>query len=185
MKIIGITEIDGQQAMYIKPDSALLVGGKPFFIPHFSEEIVAHTCLVVRVNRLGRCIEERFASRYYDKVAIGLNLQAANLISTPPYSLDSFVRATGFDNSLVVGDWLERDGIEQWIIGTGSREMIYGLTDTVCSIDTAISRVSWYITVRMGDMVAIDFRGTAIPLHKEKEWRGRAGEKQVMYCKIK
>ncbi len=185
MKIIGITEIDGQQAMYIKPDSALLVGGKPFFIPHFSEEIVAHTCLVVRINRLGRCIEERFASRYYDKVAIGLNLQAANLISTPPYSLDSFVRATGFDNSLVVGDWLERDSDEQWIIGTGSGEMAYGLTDTVCSIDTAISRVSRYITVRMGDMVAIDFRGTAIPLHKEEEWRGRAGEKQVMYCKIK
>ncbi len=185
MKIIGITRIDGQQAMYIKPDSALLVGGKPFFLPHFSEEIVARACLVVRVNRLGRCIEERFASRYYDQVAIGLNMQAANLLNSVPYSLDYFVRATGFDNSLVVGEWLERGGDEQWSIGTDTAETVYGLTDMVCSIDAAISRVSQYITVRMGDMITIDFQGTARLLHKEEEWRGKAGDKQVMYCKIK
>ncbi len=184
MKIIGITDTGGRDAMYMKPDSALLVGGKPFFLPHFSEEIAAHACLVARVNRLGRCIEERFACRYYDQVAIGLNMQAVNLLKAP-CSLDDFVRATGFDNSLVVGDWLEKGSDEQWCIGTDAAETVYGLTDLVCSIDAAISRVSQYITVRMGDMVAIDFRGAGKLLHKEEEWRGKAGGEQVMYCKIK
>ncbi len=185
MKILGITEIgEKDQAMYIKPDSALLVGGKPFFLPHFSEQITAHPCIVVRINRLGRCIEQRFAHRYYDGMAMGLNLQAADLL-TPPYSLDNCFRATTFDNSLVVGDWLEQESEVDWLIGTETESKRYNTADLVCSIDEAISRVSQYVTVRMGDMVAIDFVGESRLVHTEEEWWGQHDGERMMYCKIK
>lgn len=184
MKIIGITEIGGLDSMYLKPDSALLVGGKPFFLPHFSEEIACRPCLVVRINRLGRCIEERFAYRYYDSIALGLNMQANNLMQVP-YSFNSMMRAISFDNSLAVGDWLSIEGSDQWQIGTTQSEKTYHTNDIICSINSAISEISKYITIRMGDMVAIDFRDSARLLQREEEWRGKRGDTDVLYCKIK
>ncbi len=184
MKVIGITHTAEGKAMYIKPDSALLVGGKPFFLPHFSEQIAAHVCLTVRINRLGRCIEKQFANRYYDSVTLGINLQAADLM-TPPYSLDRLIRATGFDNSLVVGEWMPTDCVTEWTIGTEAEKHTYHITDLVCSIDEAVSEISQYITIRMGDMIAVDFKDAATLLHKEEEWRGKAGQEDVLYCKIK
>lgn len=185
MKILGITQVDEtEQALYMKPDSALLVGGKPFFLPHFSQQIVARPCLVIRINRLGRCIEQRFAHRYYDGVAMGLNLQAADLL-TPPYSLDRCFRATAFDNSLVVGEWMEQESVIDWQIGTEAESKRYSAADLVCSVDEAISRVSQYVTVRMGDMLAIDFKGETRLVHTEEEWWGRYNEERLLYCKIK
>lgn len=184
MKIIGITHTAEGKAMYIKPDSALLVGGKPFFLPHFSEQIAAHACLTVRINHLGRCIEKQFANRYYDCITLGMNLQAADLIA-PPYSIDRLIRATGFDNSLVVGEWLPASPTIQWTIGTAEEQHTYQTEDLVCPIDEAVSEISQYITIRMGDMIAVDFKDTATLLHKEEEWRGKAGQEDVLYCKIK
>lgn len=184
MKIIGMTYIDSKKAMYLKPDSALLVGGKPFFLPHFSEQIAVHPCVVVRISRLGRYIEERFAARYYDGITTGMNLQAADLL-TPPCPLDMWTRATGFDNSLVVGDWLPADVQTDWKIGAEGEEHTYRTEDLTDSIEKSISEISKYITIRMGDMIAIDFESDKRLLKKEEIWRGTADGRDVMYCKIK
>ena len=58
--------IPEEPVIFLKPDSALLKDGKPFFIPDFSNEVHYETELVVRISRLGKNIAERFAHRYYD-----------------------------------------------------------------------------------------------------------------------
>ncbi len=63
----------------MKPDSAILKDGKPFFIPDFSKEIHYETELVVRINRLGKNIAPRFANRYYDAVTVGIDFTARDL----------------------------------------------------------------------------------------------------------
>ena len=48
---------------FMKPDTAMLRNNDPFYIPPFSEEVHYECELIVKINRVGRCIEERFAHR--------------------------------------------------------------------------------------------------------------------------
>ena len=64
-----------EPVIFMKPDSALLKDSKPFFIPDFSQQVDYETELVVRINRLGKNIAPRFASRYYDAVTVGIHLR--------------------------------------------------------------------------------------------------------------
>ena len=74
-KELGHTQVNTEPVIFMKPDSAILKDGKPFFIPDFSNEIHYETELVVRINRLGKNIAPRFANRYYDAVTVGIDLQ--------------------------------------------------------------------------------------------------------------
>ena len=71
---LGHTQVNTEPVVFMKPDSAILKDGKPFFIPDFSNEIHYETELVVRINRLGKNIAPRFANRYYDAVTVGIDL---------------------------------------------------------------------------------------------------------------
>ena len=64
---------------FLKPDTALLRNNDPFYIPSFSQEVHYECELVVRINRVGKCIEERFAHRYYDEVGLGIDFTARDL----------------------------------------------------------------------------------------------------------
>ena len=72
-----------EPVIFMKPDSALLKDSKPFFIPDFSQQVDYETELVVRINRLGKNIAPRFASRYYDAVTVGIDFTARDLHTIP------------------------------------------------------------------------------------------------------
>ena len=64
---------------FMKPDTALLRNNDPFYIPSFSQEVHYECELVVRINRVGKAISERFAHRYYDEVGLGIDFTARDL----------------------------------------------------------------------------------------------------------
>ena len=68
-----------EPVFFLKPDTALLRNNDPFYIPSFSQEVHYECELVVRINRVGKCIEERFAHRYYDEVGLGIDFTARDL----------------------------------------------------------------------------------------------------------
>ena len=68
-----------EPVIFTKADSALLTGGKPFFIPDFTERCEYETEIVVRISRLGRSIAPRWAHRYYDAVTVGIDFTARDL----------------------------------------------------------------------------------------------------------
>ena len=102
MKIIGFCKIGNQVQMVLKGDSSLLVNRKPFFIPDWSENILMTPCEVLRISRLGKNISPRFATRYFDAIAPGLNMQAADYVS-----MGNWVKGWAFDYSLVVGTFAD------------------------------------------------------------------------------
>lgn len=73
---LGHTLENKEPVIFMKPDSAILKDGKPFFIPDFSNEVHYETELVVRINRLGKNIAPRFAHRYYDALTVGIDFTA-------------------------------------------------------------------------------------------------------------
>ena len=88
--------------MVLKCDSSLLVNRKPFFLPDWSSDIRMTPCVVLRVCKLGKNIAPRFAHRYFDSIAPGLNIQAADWLAKG----DS-VRGWAFDYSLPMGSFVE------------------------------------------------------------------------------
>ena len=74
-KELGHTHENKEPVIFLKPDSAILKDGKPFFIPDFSNEVHYETEVVVRICRLGKNIAPRFAHRYYDAVTVGIDVR--------------------------------------------------------------------------------------------------------------
>ena len=75
----GVLVKPERPVIFMKPDSAILKGGKPFFIPDFAERFDYEAELVVRISKLGKNIAPRFAHRYYDAVTVGVDITARDM----------------------------------------------------------------------------------------------------------
>lgn len=165
MKIICFSKIGDTIQMVLKGDSSLLVNRKPFFIPDWSTDVRMTPCVVLRVSRLGKNIGSRFANRYYDFMALGVNIIAADYVAQ-----GDWVRGFAFDYSLPVGEFAP---IEQPIEGL------------VLDIDTAVEIASKVMTIRQGDLIVVDRDIAARALLPEEVIREEKDGKEVLYCKIK
>ena len=157
--------IPNEPVIFMKPDSALLKDGKPFFIPDFSKQIDYETELVVRINRLGKNISERFAHRYYDAVTVGIDFTARDLQNQYREKGLPWGLCKGFDNSAAIGDWIPVDrfadvnrvnfhlDIDGKTVQTGNTD------DMLFKIDQIIAYVSQFCTLKIGDMI---FTGTPV-----------------------
>lgn len=170
MKIIGFSKINGEVKMVLKGDSSLLVNRKPFFIPEWSEKVCMTPCIVLRVCKLGKNIGQRFANRYYDAIAHGINMQASDLLER-----NDWTRAWDFDYSMVVGTFMDTN-IDQW-------QQIDN--QLVISRDKAIQYASEVMTIRQGDMIYIDRDVSPRILQREEVIAEYIDNQEVLYCKIK
>src|SRR6056300_96040 len=66
---------------FLKPDTALLRRNRPFYYPAFSEDIHYECELVVKINKLGKNIQKKFAHTYYDEIGVGIDFTARDLQS--------------------------------------------------------------------------------------------------------
>src|SRR5688572_30849940 len=68
-----------EPVIFFKPETALLVGRQPFFYPEFSKDVHYECEILVRINRLGKNIQKKYASRYYDEIGLGIDFTARDL----------------------------------------------------------------------------------------------------------
>ena len=95
-----------EPVIFMKPDSAILKDGKPFFIPDFTQRLDYETELVVRICRLGKHIAPRFAHRYYDAVTVGIDFTARDLQNGFRTQGLPWELSKGFDDSAVLGEFV-------------------------------------------------------------------------------
>lgn len=149
--------------IFMKPDSAILKDGKPFFIPDFSKEIHYETELVVRINRLGKNISARFASRYYDALTVGIDFTARDLQRKFIENGDPWELCKGFDSSAAIGNFVPVEQFENiqninFHLTIDNHEVQRGCTaDMLFKVDDIISYVSQFVTLKIGDLI---FTGT-------------------------
>lgn len=153
-----------EPVIFMKPDSALLKDSK-FFIPDFCKQVDYETELVVRINRLGKNISERFASRYYDAVTVGIDFTARDLQRKFRAEGKPWELCKGFDNSAAIGDWVP---VEQFAdiqdinfhLDIDGKTVQQGNTrDMLFRIDQIIAYVSQFCTLKIGDLL---FTGTPV-----------------------
>lgn len=149
--------------IFLKPDSSLLTDGKPFFYPEHSQNIHYEAEIVVKIAKNGKYVEERFASSYYQEVALGIDLTARDTQDMLKSQGLPWELAKAFDGSAVVGSFipltelppisdltfdLHKNGVT--VQQGNTAQMTY-------SVDRLISFVSQYFMLRQGDML---FTGT-------------------------
>ncbi len=170
VKIIGFSNINGSVKMVLKGDSSLLVNRKPFFVPDWSNDVRMTPCVVLRVSRLGKNIQSRFATRYYDALALGLDMQAADYVDN-----GDMVRACAFDYSMVVGTFVD--------CGNNYWQDIDSKTIIQCN--EAVHQVSQVMTIRQGDLLFVDYNIPPRSVERDEIITESIDNQEVLYCKIK
>lgn len=162
-ELSGHLDSSSEPVIFLKPDSAILKDGRPFFIPEFSKQIEYEAELVVLITRVGKHISERFAHRYYDKVTIGVDLTARDLQEKARTEGMPWELSKGFDGSAVIGKWIDRNRLKHpdeisFHLDINKQTVQTGLqSDMIHSIDKVIAYVSQFMTLKMGDII---FTGT-------------------------
>ncbi len=158
-----LNEVPTDPVLFMKPETAIILPRNPFFIPDFSQEVHYEAELVVRINRLGKNIQTKFAHKYYNEITVGIDFTARDLQSELKQKSLPWEKAKAFDGSAAVGKFVALDKLE-------SRENItFSLTkneelkqkgesaNMIFGIDALISYISRYFTLKIGDLI---FTGT-------------------------
>ncbi len=177
--------------IFLKPESAILKGGNPFFIPDFAQEFHYETELVVRINRLGKNIATRFASRYYEEVTVGIDLTARDLQRKLKSEGLPWELSKGFDGSAVIGDFVQLNEYKKvqnlhFSLKNNGEILQKGYTkDMLHSVDEIIAYVSRFMTLKIGDLI---FTGTPQgvgPVRVGQELEGYLEDEKVLHLPIR
>jgi len=152
-----------EPVVFIKPDSAVLLKQHPFVIPEFSNDIHHEIEIIVRINKVGKYIDTKFAHKYYDEISVGIDFTARDLQNELKSKGLPWEKAKAFDGSAVIGEFLPKrqfkslENITFELTNNGTTVQ-KGCTDFMLwKIDELIAYISQYFTLKIGDII---FTGT-------------------------
>ena len=184
---LGHTQENREPVIFMKPDSAILKDGKPFFVPDFSHEVHYETEVVVRICRLGKNIAPRFAQRYYDAVTVGIDFTARDLQRKFREAGNPWELCKGFDNSAAIGTFisLEQAGGDlqnlDFHLDIDGCEVQRGNTaDMLFKIDEIIAYVCRFMTLKIGDLLLTGTPAGVGPVSVGQHLQGYLGEEKLL-----
>ena len=152
-----------EPVIFMKPDSAIVLKQHPFVIPEFSQDVHHEIELVVKINKVGKYIDRKFAHKYYDEITVGIDFTARDVQQKLKDKGLPWEKAKAFDGSAVVGDFINKNELES------ADNILFKLTNNglpvqegesqhmLWNIDEIIAYVSQYFTLKIGDSI---FTGT-------------------------
>lgn len=152
-----------EPVVFLKPDTAILPKNMPFFIPSFTDDIHHEVEILVRINRVGKHIETKFAHKYYDEIGLGIDFTARELQNQLKEKGLPWEKAKAFDGSAVIGNFLPKDKFESLnsinfeLKNNGVSVQKSSTANMMWQIDELIAHVSQYFTLKIGDII---FTGT-------------------------
>lgn len=152
-------EVPDKPVVFMKPPTALLKDNKPFYHPDFSNDIHFETELVLKINKNGKYIDEKFANKYYDEIALGIDFTARDLQGELKAKGLPWELSKGFDNSAVIGSFINKADLpdvhkinfEMKLNGNTAQSGDSSLV--LFSFDKIISFISQYFTLQKGDLI--------------------------------
>lgn len=162
-----IAELENEKpenpVVFLKPDTAILLKGQPFFIPDFSQDVHHEVEVLVRINRIGKHIQPKFAHNYYDEIGLGIDFTARDLQAQLKAKGLPWEKAKGFDGAAVVGKWVAKaelpqvDELQFSLRKNGETVQAGNTALMLWKIDELIAYVSQFFTLKIGDII---FTGT-------------------------
>ncbi len=162
-----ISELNNERptepVIFMKPDSAILLKQFPFVIPEFTNDVHHEVEVIVKINKVGKYIDKKFAHKYYDEIGLGIDFTARDLQSTLKEKGLPWEKAKAFDGSAIIGDFLPKNSFTSleninFELKSNGKIVQQGNTALMLwKIDELIAYVSQYFTLKTGDIL---FTGT-------------------------
>lgn len=180
-----------EPVIFSKPESSLNRDGKPFFVPDFAERFDYETEIVVKINKLGKNIAERFAYRYYDELTVGIDFTARDLQEKLKEKGLPWDICKGFDGAAAIGEFVNKSELPDiqnlnFRLDVDGRTAQTGWTgDMIFTVDKIISYVSKFFTLKTGDLI---FTGTPVgvgPVSENQLLEGFVEDRKLLELKVK
>ena len=156
-------DVPTSPVIFMKPKSALLLPEKPLYYPEFTDDLQYECELVVRINKNGKFIQEKFAKKYYSEVSLGIDFTARDLQRDLQKKGLPWEIAKAFDGSAAVGNFVTLTPEMEiqkmnFQLKLNDETVQDGKTsDMIFHVDKIIAYVSRFFTLNIGDLV---FTGT-------------------------
>ena len=153
-------EVPAEPVFFMKPDSSLLRNNDPFYIPEWTNEVHHEIELVIRINRLGKNIQEQFAHRYYDEIGLGIDFTARDVQDELKKKGLPWEKAKAFDNAAVIGSKFikltnlpDLNTIRFNLMINGNSVQSGNSNLMIFNFNQIISHISKYVTLKIGDLI--------------------------------
>lgn len=157
--------------VFLKPDSAILPKKVPFFIPPFSKDVHHEVEVLIKINKVGKYIDAKFAHTYYDEIGLGIDFTARDIQNISREKGLPWEKAKAFDGSAVIGEFYSKDlfDLKNLHFQLYKNDILVqdGNTNAMLwNIDELISYVSQFFTLKKGDII---FTGTPAGVGRVEE----------------
>lgn len=156
-------ELPGEPVFFMKPDTALLRDNEPFYFPGFTKDLHYECEVVVKISRVGKNIQEKFAHKYYEQISLGIDFTARDLQSKCKEKGLPWEMAKAFEHSAPLsGIFIGKHTLDITNIGfhlnlNGNTVQRGTTKDWIFHIDSIIAYISKFMTLKTGDLI---FTGT-------------------------
>jgi 2-keto-4-pentenoate hydratase/2-oxohepta-3-ene-1,7-dioic acid hydratase in catechol pathway len=153
-------DIPAEPVLFMKPDTALLRNNDPFYLPAWSNDVHHEIELIVRIKKLGKNIDRKFAHRYYDEIGIGIDFTARDVQNALKDKGLPWEKAKAFDHSAVictdfepVGSLPDKHAVHFRLDKNGQTVQSGDSSLMIFPIDDLIAHISKYFTLKIGDLI--------------------------------
>ncbi len=184
-------ERPSEPVVFIKPDSAVLPKEQDFYIPEFSSDVHYEVEVLVKIKKVGKHIDEKFANTYYDEIGLGIDFTARDLQSKLKEKGLPWEKAKGFDGAAVIGNWVPKTKFKDLnelnfkLLKNGEVVQSGNTNLMLWKIDEIIAYVSTFFMLKKGDVI---FTGTPAGVGKVNAndyLTGSLENKELFTVKIK
>ena len=190
-----IEELDNERPedpiLFLKPDSSVLLNKNPFLIPEFSNDVHYEVEILVKIKKIGKHIDRKFAHKYYDEIGLGIDFTARDIQKELKERGLPWEKAKSFDGASVIGNFLSKstfetvDNIDFYLKKNGIVVQSGNTSLMLWKIDALIEYISKYFTLKIGDVI---FTGTPAGVGKvmpDDLLTGFIREKELFSIKVK
>ena len=149
--------------IFLKPDTSIIIKNQPFFIPDFSSEINYEVEIILKICKLGKHIENKYAHKYFNQIGLGIDFTARDTQNELKSNGLPWEKAKAFDGSALVGSWFDKTKFQDLrnlnfsLNKNGKSVQIGNTSQMMWNFDELISEISKYFTLKIGDII---FTGT-------------------------
>ena len=149
--------------IFLKPDTSIILKNQPFFIPDFSSEINYEVEIILKICKLGKHIENKYAHKYFNQIGLGIDFTARDTQNELKSNGLPWEKAKAFDGSALVGSWFDKTKFQDlrnlnFSLNKNDKSVQIGNTSQMMwNFDELISEISKYFTLKIGDII---FTGT-------------------------
>ncbi|TQI70220.1 2-keto-4-pentenoate hydratase/2-oxohepta-3-ene-1,7-dioic acid hydratase in catechol pathway [Gramella sp. Hel_I_59] len=181
-----------EPVLFQKPDTSILLKKQPFFIPDFSNDIHYEVEVLVKIKKIGKHIQKKFAHKYYDEIGLGIDFTARDLQNRLKEKGLPWEKSKAFDGAAVISDkWLQKkelpavDELNFRLEKNGEVVQSSSTAHMLWKIDELIAYISSYFTLKIGDII---FTGTPAGVGKvatDDRLMGYLEDQQMFSIKVK